>query len=68
MCIRDRVEQVSGAAARAGIQPGDLLLSFNGTPLKSVEELRTLVGKAGRSAAVLVQREDRQLFVPVELG
>jgi hypothetical protein len=26
------------------------------------------VGKAGRSAAVLVQREDRQLFVPVELG
>jgi serine protease Do len=62
------VEQVSGAAARAGIQPGDLLLSFNGTPLKSAEELRTLVGKAGRSAALLVQREDRQLFVPVELG
>jgi serine protease Do len=62
------VEQVSGAAARAGIQPGDLLLSFNGTPLKSAEELRTLVGKAGRSAALLVQREDRQLFVPIELG
>ncbi|HUQ27346.1 MAG TPA: DegQ family serine endoprotease [Usitatibacter sp.] len=62
------VEQVSGAAARAGIQRGDLLLSFNGTPLKSADELRTLVGKAGRSAAVLVQREDRQLFVPVELG
>jgi serine protease Do len=62
------VEQVSGAAARAGIQRGDLLLSFNGTPLKSADDLRTLVGKAGRSAAVLVQREDRQLFVPVELG
>jgi serine protease Do len=62
------VEQVSGAAARAGIQRGDLLLSFNGSPLKSAEELRTLVGKAGRSAALLVQREDRQLFVPVELG
>jgi serine protease Do len=62
------VEQVSGAAARAGIQQGDLLLSFNGTPLKSAEELRTLVAKAGKSAAVLVQREDRQLFVPVELG
>jgi serine protease Do len=62
------VEQVSGNAARAGIQQGDLLLSFNGTPLKSADELRTLVGKAGRSAALLIQREDRQLFVPVELG
>jgi serine protease Do len=62
------VEQVSGNAARAGIQQGDLLLSFNGTPLKSADELRTLVGKAGKSAALLIQREDRQLFVPVELG
>lgn len=62
------VEQVSGAAARAGIQQGDVLLSFNGTPLKSTEELRNLVAKAGKSAAVLVQREDRQLFVPIELG
>ncbi len=62
------VEQVSGAAARAGIQRGDVLLSFNGTPLKSAEDLRTLVGKAGRSAALLVQRENAQLFVPVELG
>jgi len=62
------VEQVSGAAARAGIQPGDLLLSFNGKPLRSAEELRNLVGKAGKSAALLVQREDRQLFVPIDLG
>jgi serine protease Do len=62
------VEQVSGAAARAGIQQGDVLLSFNGTPLKSTDELRSLVAKAGKSAAVLVQREDRQLFVPIELG
>jgi serine protease Do len=62
------VEEVSGPAARAGIQRGDLLLSFNGTPLKSAEELRNLVGKAGKSAALLVQREDRQLFVPIELG
>jgi len=62
------VEQVSGAAARAGIQPGDVLLSFNGTPLKSPDELRHLVGKAGKSAALLVQREDRQIFVPIELG
>jgi serine protease Do len=62
------VEQVGGAAARAGIQRGDVMLSFNGTPLKSAEELRELVGKAGKSAALLIQRENRQLFVPVDLG
>ena len=62
------VEQVSGAAARAGIQRGDVLLSFNGTPVNSAEELLSLVSKAPRTAALLVQRENRQLFVPVELG
>ena len=62
------VEQVGGAAARAGIQPGDVLLSFNGAPVKSAEELRALVGKAGKSVALLIQRERQQLFVPVELG
>ena len=62
------VEEVSGPAARAGIQPGDVLLSFNGSPLKSAEDLRSAVKKAGHSGALLVQREDRQIFVPIELG
>ena len=62
------VEQATGPARRAGIQPGDVLLSFNGAPLKSVEDLRERVAKAGKSAALLVQREDQQLFVAVELG
>jgi serine protease Do len=62
------VEQVSGAAERAGVQPGDLLLSLNGAPVKSIEELRSQVAKSGRHVALLIQRDDRQLFVPVELG
>jgi serine protease Do len=62
------VEQVSGAAARAGVQPGDLLLSINGRPVKSPDDVREQVSKAGRSVALLIQREDRQIFVPVELG
>jgi serine protease Do len=62
------VEQATGAARRAGIQAGDVLLSFNGAPLKSVEDLRERVAKAGKSAALLVQRDDQQLFVAVELG
>jgi serine protease Do len=62
------VEDVSGAAERAGVMPGDVVLSINGTPVKSVEDLRSQVAKAGKNAALLIQREDRQLFVPVELG
>ena len=62
------VEQVSGAARRAGIRAGDVLIAINGTPLKSPEDLRDRVAKAGKSAALLVQREDQQLFVAVELG
>ena len=62
------VEQVTGAARRAGIRPGDVLVSINGAPLKSAEDLRDRVAKAGKSAALLVQRDDQQLFVAVELG
>jgi serine protease Do len=62
------IEQVGGAAARAGVQEGDVLLSLNGNPVKTGEELRALVSKAGRSAALLIQRENQQIFVPVELG
>jgi serine protease Do len=62
------VEQVSGAARRAGIRPGDVLLSINGAPLKSPDDLRERIAKAGKSAALLVQRDEQQLFVAVELG
>jgi serine protease Do len=62
------VENATGPAARAGIQPGDVILQFNGTPVTSVEELRTLVSKSGKNAALLVQRENSKIFVPVELN
>jgi len=62
------VEEVSGAAERAGVQPGDLVLALNGTPVQSVEQLREQAAKSGKHVALLVQRNDRQLFVPIELG
>jgi serine protease Do len=62
------VEGAAGAAEKAGIRAGDVILAVNGTPVKSVEELRGLVGGAAKSIAVLVQREDAQLYVPVNLG
>jgi serine protease Do len=62
------VVQSGGAAERAGIQPGDVVLALNGTPVQSVEKLRELVARGGKHVALLVQREDRKLFVPVDLG
>ncbi|TAK66531.1 MAG: Do family serine endopeptidase, partial [Betaproteobacteria bacterium] len=62
------VEQASGPAARAGIQPGDLLLAVNGTPVQSVEQLRALVAKSGKTMALLIQRDDGKIFVPVDIG
>jgi len=62
------VEDADGAAARAGIRSGDVILSVNGTPVKSLEEMRALIGKAGKHVALLVQREDVRMFVSVPLG
>jgi len=62
------VEEASGAAARAGIQAGDVILSVNDTPIQSVDQLRSVVSKAGKRVAILVQREEARIFVPVELG
>lgn len=61
------IENTTGTAARAGIRRGDVLLSVNGEPVSSVEQLRSLVGKASKRVALLIQREDARLFVPVDV-
>jgi len=62
------VENVGGAAAKAGVRTGDVIVSINNTPVKSVEQLKELVAKAGKTAALLVQRDDARIFIPVTLG
>lgn len=63
------VEGAGGAAARAGIQPGDVILAFNNKPVKSVKELRDLVDKAdGKTVALLIQRRNIRTYVPVDIG
>jgi len=62
------VEQVTGPAAKAGIEPGDVVLSLNGTPVKDVDAMRGLLAHAGKHVALLVKRGDGRLFVPVDLG
>ena len=62
------VQNVSGAAERAGVQAGDVIVAVNNTPVKSVDELRNAVEKAGKTVALLIQRNDARIFIPVTLG
>jgi len=62
------VEEVAGAAAKAGVRPGDVIVSVNRTPVKSPDQLRELVGKSGKSVALLVQRDEARIFIPVTIG
>jgi serine protease Do len=62
------VEDVSGAAARAGVEPGDVLLAVNGTPARSVEQVRAAVSGSDKSVALLIQRGADKIFVPVRIG
>jgi serine protease Do len=60
------VQDVAGAAKRVGIRPGDV--TVNNTPVKSVEELKSLVDKSGKSVALLVQRNDARIVIRVTIG
>jgi serine protease Do len=62
------VEDVQGHAAEAGIQPGDVVLSVDGTPVQSVAQLRKMVQEHDKQVALLIQRGNSRLFVPVTLG
>ncbi len=62
------VQQASGLAALAGVQAGDVLLSVNGTPVKSVEQVRALLAKSDKSVALLIMRGDSKIFVPINIG
>jgi serine protease Do len=62
------VQEVAGAAERAGVHPGDVIVAVNNTPVKSPAELKSLVDKAGKTLALLVQRDDARIFIPVTLG
>ena len=62
------VEDSDGAAARAGIRAGDIILSVNGEAVRTPEQLRALIAKAGKKAALLIQRDDSKNFVAVDLG
>jgi len=62
------IEDAGGAAASAGVMPGDVLLSVNGRTVTSVEQVRDVVSRSDRSVALLIQRGEERIFIPVRLG
>ena len=62
------VEDVSGPALAAGLQPGDVVLGVNGSGVASVADLKREVARGGHSVALLIQRDERQLYLPVDIG
>jgi serine protease Do len=61
------VEEVNAAAARAGMQPGDIVLMADGKQVRSIADLRAAAGARG-TVALLVQRGDARVFVPLKTG
>jgi serine protease Do len=59
------VQGAQGAAARAGVLRGDVVLAINGQPVDSVDTLKRVLAAAPKRVALLVWRAGEQLFVPV---
>ena len=62
------VEGTSGAAARAGVAAGDVLLAINGQPVQSADQVREVMKGKPKNVALLVQRNGETIFVPLKLG
>jgi serine protease Do len=62
------VEDVTGAAAQAGVRPGDVILGVNGKPVKSVAELKNATSNVSKSVAILIERAGQPLFVAVRIS
>lgn len=65
-----QVDAAEGLAARAGVRPGDLILSLNNQDIASAKQFNEQVSKLDRSKAhvMLVRRGDSARFVPIPPG
>ncbi len=63
------VTDSTGAAAQAGIRRGDVILGLNNSETQSVEQFNKQINAiaAGKTVAVLVQRGESTLYVPIKI-
>ncbi|MEY3804784.1 MAG: hypothetical protein RL667_906 [Pseudomonadota bacterium] len=64
------VAESVGAAAQAGIRRGDVILGLNNNESQSVEQFNKQINAvaAGKTVAVLVQRGEATLYVPIKVS
>ena len=62
------VENATGPAARAGIQPGDIIISVGSARVTTLDQLRKQIEKASDHVALLIERNGQKIFVPVRVG
>ena len=61
------VESVNGPSAKAGLQPGDAIVGVNNQAITSIDHFRKLIEAAGNRFALLVQRGNNRIFVPLRM-
>jgi serine protease Do len=63
------VEDAQGAAARAGIRRGDIVLAVNNQDIKSLEQFGQIMGQfeKGRVVALLVRRGANAIYIPFRI-
>ena len=49
-------------------RPGDVVLGVNGVGVATVADLKREVARAGHNVALLIQREDAQIYFPIDVG
>lgn len=60
------VTESTGAARKAGIREGDIIVNVNGVKIKKNDDLARVLEK-NKNLRVLVQRRDGRIFIPVRL-
>ncbi|CAB3755257.1 Periplasmic serine endoprotease DegP [Paraburkholderia humisilvae] len=60
------IEQVTGRATRIGLKAGDIVLSVNGTPVASLDQLVVELRQLHDNAALLIQRGNARVYLPFD--
>ncbi len=62
------VQQVTGRAASVGLKAGDIVLSVNGTPVTTIEQMAGQLRQAHGDAALLIQRGTTRQYLAIDLN